>query len=68
MPDNPTKKKADRKRVALKTQPWERDYLLDKLEDAERLMTAALIEITGARNRLRAGYPEKRAARKRGKP
>jgi hypothetical protein len=70
MTDSKTKKKADRKRVAL-AQDWERDYLIAEIDDTLndiRRMGMALGQMAGrlsrARHRLSEGFPAKKRARK----
>jgi hypothetical protein len=81
MADNKSKRKADKRRVALK-QTHEREYLLRNLRDAVGHLVAsaeqigaaahgyerALMRIRDAMTRLRAGFPRKADLRlKRGR-
>lgn len=62
MADNPKKKKADGKRVALK-QTHEREYMERVLGRVQMYLRFAATDLLGARERLRAGYPKTKRKR-----
>lgn len=60
MADNPKKRKADGRRVAL-TQEHEREYLIKQLEMSEALLHIESVRLSRLIERIRAGFPGKRA-------
>lgn len=59
MPDNKKAKKADRRRVALKTQDYERFYLADMLESCASRLHHEADKLESQVIRLRAGSKRK---------